>query len=247
MAMVEPPTPTTNSLARPRPARQNPSVLIDHWPLLGLRVRTDRLELRLPTEEELAELAEVAVEGVHEPGHQPFLRPWTDLPPAERAREVVQGHGRRRVAWKPQEWALEMVVFERGRPVGVQEMWAEDFGALREVASGSWLGLKYQGRGLGTEMRWAMLHLAFAGLGAVEARTASFVDNPAPLTVSRKLGYQPDGITRDVLHGRVVVSQRLRLTRQHWESAERPEVTISGLEPCRWLFGVGAESSPPAD
>ena len=32
-------------------------MLIDHWPLFGLRARTARLELRLPAEEELAQLA----------------------------------------------------------------------------------------------------------------------------------------------------------------------------------------------
>lgn len=216
-------------------------MLIDHWPLLGLRVRTARLELRLPTDEELAELADVAAEGVHEPGRRPFLRPWTDLPPVDRAREVVQRHWRRRGAWTPQGWALDLAVFEQGRPVGVQEMWAEDFATLREVATASWLGLKYQGRGLGTEMRWAVLHLAFVGLRAAEATTASFADNPAPLAISRKIGYRPDGITRDVLHEQTVVSQRFRLTRQDWESTDRPEVTISGLEPCRWQFGLDNE------
>jgi RimJ/RimL family protein N-acetyltransferase len=125
----------------------------------------------------------------------------------------------------------------------VQELWADNFPTLREVATGSWLGLKHHGRGIGTDMRSAVLHLAFAGLGAEQARTASFVNNPAPLAISRKLGYQPDGITRDVLHGQAVVSERLRLTRKYWESRKRPEVTISGLEPCLSQFGVNSATS----
>lgn len=213
-------------------------VLIDHWPLLGLRVRTARLELRLPTEDELAELADVAAAGVHEPGREPFLRPWTDRPPAERAREVVQRHWRRRGKWTPQDWTLDLVVFEQGRPVGVQEVGAQDFTTLREVWTASWLGLTYQGRGIGSEMRSAVLDLVFAGLGATDATTASFTDNAAPLGISRKLGYRPDGITRDVLRGRTVVSQRLRLTRDDWERTDRPEITISGLEPCLSQFGI---------
>ena len=32
-------------------------MLIDHWPLLGLRLITPRLELRLPSDAELSELA----------------------------------------------------------------------------------------------------------------------------------------------------------------------------------------------
>jgi RimJ/RimL family protein N-acetyltransferase len=54
--------------------------------------------------------------------------------------------------------------------VGVQELWAENFAELRKVATGSWLGLKHQGQGIGIEMRSAVLHLAFACLGAEQAR-----------------------------------------------------------------------------
>jgi len=63
-------------------------VLIDHWPLRGLRLVTERLVLRQPDEGELAALADVAAAGVHQPGEQPFLTPWTDRPPSERARSV---------------------------------------------------------------------------------------------------------------------------------------------------------------
>jgi RimJ/RimL family protein N-acetyltransferase len=214
-------------------------MLIDHWPLKGLRVNTADLELRLPTEDELAELADLAARGVHPPNSRPFLTPWTDLPPAERARHVVQSHWHRLGAWTPQDWALELAVFHHGRPVGIQEMRAQDFTIRREVTTGSWLGLEHQGRGIGTEMRSAILHLAFAELGCVEATTASFTDNLASLGVSRKFGYRPDGITRDILHGRVVVSQRLRLSQQEWELTDHPQVTVSGLQGCVELFGSG--------
>ena len=67
--------------------------------------------------------------------------------------------------------------------------------------------------------------------------TSHLADNASSLGVSRKLGYQPDGIRRDVLHGRAVVSQRLRLTRREWELGP-PKVTIAGLEPCLEQFGL---------
>lgn len=38
-------------------------MLIDHWPLLGLRLTSPGLELRLPSEEELGELADLAADG----------------------------------------------------------------------------------------------------------------------------------------------------------------------------------------
>lgn len=213
-------------------------MLSDHWPLSRLRVRIDGLELRLPNEAELAALADVAAAGIDPPGIRTYLNPWTDLPPEQRARTVIQRHWRRCGAWTPQDWSLELAVFADGRPVGVQDMSAEGFAHLREVQTGSWLGLEYQGKGIGRRIRSAALHLAFAGLGATDATTMSFTENPAPLRVSEKLGYQPDGITRDLLHDEVMVSQRLRLTRAGWEETERPEVAITGLEACLADFGA---------
>ncbi|MEV5970062.1 GNAT family protein [Streptomyces sp. NPDC051921] len=213
-------------------------MLIDHWPLFGLRVKTPRLEMRLPSEEELAAVADVAAGGVHEPGARPFLTPWTDLPPAERARHVIQLHWSRLGRWTPEDWALNLVVFHEGRPIGIQDMRAQEFRVRREIVSGSWLGVAHHGRGLGTEMRAAMLHLAFAELGAVSATSLSFTDNPSSMSVSRRLGYRPDGITRDVLHGEVVESQRFRLSREDWERVRRPEVAVSGLAGCGELFGA---------
>ncbi|PBC76415.1 RimJ/RimL family protein N-acetyltransferase [Streptomyces sp. TLI_235] len=216
-------------------------MLTDHWPLLGLRLRTDRLELRLPSDEELAELGDVAAAGVHAPDDMPFLSAWTDVSPAQRARAVVQQHWRRRGTWAPDDWALTLVVFAEGRPVGVQAVAAQNFAVTREVHTGSWLGFAHQGRGIGREMRSAVLHLAFAGLGAQEATSAAFTDNPASLAVSARLGYRPDGVQRDSVQGRVRVSQRLRLSRADWEGSDRPEVGVTGLEPCLADFGLAPE------
>ena len=44
----------------------------------ALRVRTPRLELRLPTEAELVELYELAAAGIHPPEEMPFSVAWTD-------------------------------------------------------------------------------------------------------------------------------------------------------------------------
>ncbi len=44
---------------------------------------------------------------------------------------------------------------------------------LRTFDTGSWVGRRFQGRGTGTEMRAAALHLMFAGLGAREATTSA--------------------------------------------------------------------------
>jgi hypothetical protein len=51
-----------------------------HWPLFDLRIRTPRLELRLPTDALLDDLIDVALNGVHDPKDMPFTVAWTDVP-----------------------------------------------------------------------------------------------------------------------------------------------------------------------
>ncbi|WP_326662014.1 GNAT family N-acetyltransferase [Streptomyces sp. NBC_00385] len=214
------------------------------WPLYGLRIRTPRLELRLPTLELLDELASVATDGVHAPDAMPFTVPWTDCPPAERGRAVFQ-HVLGTVAnWSDGEWVLSLAVVHEGRVVGRQDLTAKNFAVTGEVSTGSWLGLAHQGRGIGTEMRAAVLHLAFAGLGAGVAVSSAMTDNPRSLGVSRRLGYLPDGLTVAALRDERVTLQRLRLERARWEEQRSVEVTVEGLDGCREMFGV---CGPPRD
>lgn len=215
-------------------------MISDHWPLLGLRLTTPRLELRLPGADELADLADLAAQGVHDPDRMPFIVPWTDLPPADRARSVVQHHWLRLGNWSPTDWALNLAVFEKGRVVGLQTVEARDFAVLRQVTTGSWLGARFQGRGIGTEMRAAVLHLAFAGLDAHEAASGAFEDNPASFAVSMRHGYEPDGIEPHAVRGRRVTMRRLRLTRSRWEQHRSVPVSVSGLSGCLPMFGTAA-------
>ena len=208
------------------------------WPLFGLVLRTRRLELRLPRLEQLAALADLADGGVHDPAAMPFLTSWTDLPPGERGRSVLQWQWKTWAGLTPQKWALGLVVLAGGEVVGTQEISGDDFTITREVATGSWLGLGHHRRGIGTEMRAAVLELAFTGLGAEAATSSAFVDNPASLGVSRRLGYVPDGIERHAVRDRLQLDQRLRLDRGDWERCRTVPVTIEGLEPCRELLGA---------
>ena len=207
-----------------------------YWPLFDLRVRTPRLEVRLPRDEELAELAALAAAGVHDPETMPFAIPWTDAASPELEREALRWWWRQRAEWVPGAWTLTGGVFEGGRIVGVQDLSARDFATTRVVKTGSWLGMAYQGRGIGTEMRAAVLHLAFAGLGALEAHSAAWHDNPASLAVSRKLGYRENGCELTARRGRPERMVNLRLERDWW--TPRDDITIEGLEPCRELFGL---------
>lgn len=210
------------------------------WPLAGLRLRTPRLELRTASDSDLCALADLAAAGVHDPAVQPFTFPWTDVAPDERGRSVVTYLWSQRAAWKPNSWSLDLAVVRDGTVVGTQGVSARDFAMLREVSTGSWLGREYHGLGIGTEMRAAVLHLAFAGLGAEYAISAAFADNPASQRISRKLGYADNGVERQVSRGRAATVQRFRLDRQAWEGTHAIPVTIAGLEPCLNLFGLPA-------
>jgi RimJ/RimL family protein N-acetyltransferase len=123
--------------------------------------------------------------------------------------------------------------------LGVVTLRARDFLVVREVTTSSWLGLDYQGQGYGTEARVGLLTLAFDHLGARAARTEVFQDNHASQGVSRKLGYESDGISVDAGGSEPVVSDRLRLTCDKWtRQSPRPGVAVKGLSACREMFGL---------
>jgi RimJ/RimL family protein N-acetyltransferase len=131
-----------------------------------------------------------------------------------------------------------MAVVVDGDIVGVQAMLADQFPTLRTVSTGSWLGRRYQGKGIGTEMRSAMLHLAFAGLGAEHALTRAFIDNGASIGVTRRLGYEEAG--RELVVRREAPAWLLgfRLPRLRWEQVRRDDIVIVELDACLELFGA---------
>ncbi|MGC4746084.1 GNAT family N-acetyltransferase [Micromonospora sp. DT201] len=213
-------------------------MLADLWPQYGLTIVTPRLQLRLPHEEELAELADLAGRGVHRPDERPFLTPWTDGTYTDRARSVLQGHWHQLASWDVAAWRLGMGVFRADQPIGVVTLRAQDFTVVRQVTTSAWLGLEHQGRGYGTEARAGLLTLAFDHLGATAALTEVFQDNHSSQGVSRKLGYERDGISVDARDGEAVVSDRLRLTLQRWRQHKRLAVTVDGMDACRASFGL---------
>lgn len=209
-----------------------------HWPLFGLEVRTPRLTLRYPDDQLVDALAGLAAQGIHDRATMPFVEPWTDGEPPFLQRGAMQWHWRCRAEWRPEAWQCPFAVVVDGEPVGVQDLFAKDFAALREVETGSWLVARRQGEGIGTEMREAVLHLAFAGLGASYALSGAWHDNAASLAVSRRLGYAEAGRRRALRRGEPDWLVGLRLDRATWERTRRSDIEVAGLERCRDLFGV---------
>ena len=213
---------------------------MSHWPLFDLRLTTERLVLRLPDSALLEEMVDLVGDGIHPEEVMPFGVPWTDRPSPQREREAVRHVLRSSADWTPTSWWYVAVATLDGQVVGTQDLRGVDFAAGRRVSTGSWLGRGYQGRGLGQEMRAAVLELAFTHLGALEAHSSAFHDNAASLGVSRRLGYEPNGSWLAPRRGRPDRMEGLRLTRERWERYRRHQILVTGVEGCLELFGVGA-------
>jgi RimJ/RimL family protein N-acetyltransferase len=164
---------------------------------------------------------------VHDPAAMPFYTPWTQGIPTEVARRVLGYHwaARERVGAK---LTLELAVLSGGTVVGAQGGSGADWPVLREVETGSWLGREHQGHGIGTRMRVLMLHLLFDGLGAESVTSGAFEDNAASNAVSRKVGYEPDGIARVVRGGAAAVVNRYRMTRERWLEVRAVDAELLG-------------------
>lgn len=202
--------------------------------LWDIRLRTSRLELRLPTEDELVDLFRVAEGGIHPPGEMPFYVPWTD---DLRLDAFLEFHRDAWTMWRPERWSFNLIAFLDGRPIGSQGIEAADFATKREVETGSWLGAPYQGIGLGTEQRAAVLELAFKGLGAKAAVSGSFVHNVKSQRVSERLGYRRTGTRTITSRGVPVQHYDYRLDSDDWISPLA--VRLEGVDPALPLFGAG--------
>ena len=117
---------------------------------------------------------------------------------------------------------------------------AERFPRQRSVSTGSYLLRPFQGRGLGTEMRTAVLALAFDELGAVRAESGAMDGNEASARVSAKLGYEQVGWRERAPRGKPVRERTFELTRDAWRKREHLPVQIDGpLDRVRAALGAG--------
>jgi RimJ/RimL family protein N-acetyltransferase len=165
----------------------------------------------------------------------PFTVAWTD---DSELTDFVDYHEMRRREWSPDAWHLELGVWFHGELVGVQALESTRFSQTKTVGTGSWLGSAYQGRGVGTEMRTAVLELAFRGLGAERARSGTVDGNAASLRVSENLGYRVVGRGTVTPRGDELGHTDVELRREDWRPAFAVE--IEGLRTCLALFGVSA-------
>jgi RimJ/RimL family protein N-acetyltransferase len=192
------------------------------------------IELRVPTDDEIETLVRGADSTVYDRiGFMPFVIDWTGDPV-----ESMKYYWGTRANWSTENWTLTLVPFIDGQPLGNQALLGVDFPLLRTVSTGSWLLKEAQGRGVGTEMRAAALHLAFAGLGALEAHSEAHVDNHASNGVSRSLGYETTHRQNSRFGDERGEVFNLLLRRAAWEERRRDDIEIIGLDACLPLFGT---------
>ncbi|MGN6799745.1 MAG: GNAT family N-acetyltransferase [Gaiellaceae bacterium] len=185
-------------------------------PLTRLRLRTPRLELRLPTRAEARRLFAVAEAGIHPPDVMPFEIPWTD--------DLDETDFLAHVTGSTPD-SIRFTAFLDGEPIGVQGLDLHP----QWVTTGSWLGAAYQGRGLGTEMRAAVLTYAFETRGATVARSGAIQGNAQSLGVSRKLGYEVVGAHVVSPRGKPLEHTDVELRREQFRSPV--PVTVDGVRP----------------
>jgi RimJ/RimL family protein N-acetyltransferase len=196
------------------------------------------LTLQYPDDELCVAVAQLGALGVHDPSTMPFSVPWTDVPSPQQERNTLQHYWLTRAEWSVDEWHCPFAAVVDGDVVGVQGVIGMQFPKLREVSTGSWVTQTMQGHGIGTEMRQAVLHFVFAGLGAEYAMSGAFEDNNASLGVSAKLPYERTGRHRVVRRDSTGWIIDLRMSRQAWQQIRRDDIEIHGLDECREMFGL---------
>lgn len=211
------------------------------WPLQGIRLRTPDLELHVMTEADLPTLWELLPDDLELNPHATTYAGVDDR--ANRRAILAQGYWRALGMWSPDDWALPFVVRSAGEVVGVQWLEGPDWRSDHIVDSSSWLVAEARGRGLGKQMRAAVLALAFGPLRAEAAISSAVLANRSSLGVSHALGYRDTH--RSVLEHSRETLQHVRLEGRSWHaSGQAHAVVIDAVVPALPYFGIQTSEEP---
>ena len=213
--------------------------MLDYAPL-HVRVSTPRLELVAATDTLLEQLQVLVRDGKAMADPPPYDDPMSlyEPDPKVRLHTWLRGIWSARGSATPDSWRLSFAVVVDECVVGMQDVLGLQFGTHKTVTSFSWLSSTVRRAGLGTEMRHAILHRAFDGMGALEASSDAFVDNLGSNRVSEALGYQPNGVEWATRNGQPGLLQRWRLTRSDWLSVRRTDIQLYGVDACKAALGL---------
>lgn len=223
------------------------ATLEDCFPPFSLHVTCGPLSLSCLRDEDIPAVLQTAQDGVEpEDGPMPFLLPW------HREKNIFVESSRYywqcRATFAPENWALMLVVRHANfgdRPLGMQDIVATDFPNRRLAKTGSWLGLEFQGQGIGTLMRQAMATFAFDQLGAEVLESGYIAGNARSAAVSRKTGYRDlDDPTARITRGDgFVVEHRVVLTPDALVRPPHP-VVCEGVPQLHRFMGLDAPVDP---
>ena len=131
-----------------------------HYAPLQVRVSTPRIELAGATDELLGQLQRAVWDGKATAQPAPYDDPMSlyEEDPDVRVRKWVQGVWRGRGSVTPDFWRRYFMVLLDGEPVGMQDLIGDGFNTYGTVVSFSWLSSDLRHRGIGKEMRHAILH-----------------------------------------------------------------------------------------
>ncbi len=168
-------------------------------PSVSTRIVTERLALRLPRPNDVAEMRRAMRK------NDAHLRPWSVAPaagedPASLA-AVSAAVLRHRREWKRGQ-AFVMLILPRGDDrvvIGRIALGGVLRGAFQNAYLGYWLDEEHQGRGLMTEAVRAATSFAFTAAGLHRLQAAVMPSNQASLRVLDKVGYRREGLAERYL------------------------------------------------
>lgn len=193
--------------------------IADPGPQFSLRIALDGAEMAAPTDAQLAVLARHAAtpEAILPAGRTHFVK-WIDgrTPEQIERQRIARVLSNRDLSSRP-GWTLDLAILVNGAPVGLQNVSGfEQWPRQRIVGTTSWLIAPFQGRGLGTRARAAVLELAFVHLAAEAAKSWVLEENAASATVSTRLGYRFVDSHVLVEAGRELTEHVYELRREDW-------------------------------
>lgn len=214
--------------------------------LYGLRIRTPRVELRIPTNSDIKLLHRVARGGVHDTSVMPFEDGWTDRAEPDFGRNMQAELRQGRNSLGRAQWNVPFIVRARdtgGTAIGVQWLHATDVPG--QVETSMWLAQRVQGKGYGREMTAAALGFAFDHLRIDEAVAGAFAFNEAARSVARAFGFTETPGDALVNRGEPAEYVRLTLDAATYRALAEPvPVQVSGFDRVQAMFPA---TQPPAE
>lgn len=204
--------------------------LAPYLPAARIEVRSGPVRLMLPTEADLAGLAEALAAGGLDDDVTRSSLVWQPDSREDAATSTITrmlGH----FASAGPTWHLPLIILAGDTPIGRQDVHCDrgPFSVMREVATGSYLINTQRRRGYGVAARAGVLALSFA-LGAERACTGWLAGNEASAAVSAKLGYQVTHEQWIFQRGQRVLGARATVTADDFARAWKQPVEVTGVD-----------------